>query len=63
MDLAEASRDFGCLAGSCLCGSLRFEVRKPYLRFGHDIFWTSRAEWSCCGADAPRYDEYGPGWR
>ncbi len=23
------------LSGSCLCGAVRFEVRKPYLRFAH----------------------------
>jgi hypothetical protein len=23
------------LSGSCLCGSVRFEVRQPYLRFAH----------------------------
>src|SRR5262245_55516462 len=23
------------LYGSCLCGAVRFEVRKPYLRFAH----------------------------
>lgn len=147
MDRAEGSPDSGSLAGSCLCGSVRFEVRKPYLRFAHcfcgrcrkatgsshatnlyvepaqfswvtgeqhvqrfdlpsaasfattfctrcggplphftrsgrevvipagtldappdmepqrNIFFASRASWSCCGADVPRYNEYGPGWR
>jgi hypothetical protein len=135
------------LRGSCLCGSVRFEVRKPYLRFAHcycqrcrkatgsshatnlyvappqfswvagesgakrydlpnaasfatmyctscggplphftrsgrevvipagtldtppdaapdrNIFWGSRAPWSCSGGDLVQHDEYGPSWR
>jgi len=135
------------LTGSCLCGAVRYEVRKPYLRFAHcycsrcrkatgaahatnlyvaptqfswlegeleakrfdlpsaqsfsttycircggplphftrsrrevvipagtldeppdalpeaNIFWSSRATWSCSGGDLPSYDEYTPNWR
>jgi hypothetical protein len=133
--------------GSCLCGSVRYEVRKPYLRFAHcycgrcrkatgsshatnlyvepsqfswlvgehltkrfdlptaksfattvctscggplphftrsgrevvipagtldtvpdilpqaNIFWHSRASWSCSGGDIPSHAEYTPSWR
>jgi hypothetical protein len=35
------------LVGSSLRGSVRFEVRKPYIRFG----------------TLPSHDEYGPSWR
>ena len=135
------------LSGSCLCGAVSYEVRKPYLRFAHcycgrcrkatgsshatyiyveppqfswiagedsvkrfdlptaqsfsttycilcggplphftrnrrevvipagsldvppdvmpqlNVFWKSRARWSCSGGDLPTHDEYSPNWR
>lgn len=135
------------LVGSCLCGAVRYEVRKPYLRFAHcycgrcrkatgsshatnlyvapaqfswvagaelvrrfdlmtaasfgmctctlcggrvphstrngsemvipagtldsvpdispqlNIFWGSRAPWSCGNGALPSHDEYSPNWR
>ena len=146
-DHGEAAVRTDVLKGSCLCGSVRYEVRKPYLRFAHcscgrcrkatgsshatnlyveppqfswvsgehltkrfdltsaqsfattyctscggplphftrsgrevvvpagtldtapdirpqaNIFWGSRASWSCGGEDLPCHDEYSPNWR
>jgi hypothetical protein len=28
-----------------------------------NIFWSSRASWSCSGAELPCHDEYAPNWR
>ncbi len=28
-----------------------------------NIFWQSRAPWSCSGGELPCHDEYGPNWR
>lgn len=28
-----------------------------------NIFWGSRAEWSCAGGELPCHDEYAPNWR
>jgi hypothetical protein len=35
----------------------------PEVTPDRNIFWQSRASWSCGGVSLPCHDEYGPGWR
>jgi hypothetical protein len=35
----------------------------PDIKPQANIFWASRAKWSCSGGDLPCHDEYTPNWR
>ena len=42
------------LRGSCLCGSVRYEISGSEAR----IFQDSKAAWSCDDREVPGYDTY-----